>query len=54
MSGRQYRYSYRKCCAAVSARLLSPDMDWFNGATIDFSGGMMLRLIDMVLNEEGA
>ncbi|MEL6179683.1 MAG: SDR family oxidoreductase [Myxococcota bacterium] len=25
---------------------------WFNGATIDFSGGMNLKLIDMVLNAD--
>lgn len=34
--------------------LAGDDVDWFNGATIDFTGGMMLRLIDLVLNTEQA
>jgi NAD(P)-dependent dehydrogenase (short-subunit alcohol dehydrogenase family) len=33
------------------ALLAGEDVDWFNGATIDFSGGMTLRLMEMVLNE---
>lgn len=33
------------------ARLLDDDLEWFNGATIDFTGGMTLRLLDLVLNE---
>ncbi len=36
------------------ALLCRPDVDWFNGATIDFSGGMTLRLLDLVLNEGDA
>ena len=31
--------------------LVGDDVDWFNGATIDFTGGMTLRLLDLVLNE---
>lgn len=30
--------------------LVGDDAAWFNGATIDFSGGMTLRLLDLVLN----
>ncbi|MFP2931526.1 SDR family NAD(P)-dependent oxidoreductase [Pyxidicoccus sp. 3LG] len=30
--------------------LAGDDAAWFNGATIDFSGGMTLKLIDLVLN----
>ena len=33
--------------------LVGDDVDWFNGATIDFTGGMTLRLLDLVLNEPG-
>ncbi|MBN8230027.1 SDR family oxidoreductase [Corallococcus macrosporus] len=30
--------------------LVGDDAAWFNGATIDFTGGMTLRLLDLVLN----
>lgn len=44
----------RMCTVEEVARFVSvlsgPDATWFNGATIDFTGGMMLRLIDLVLN----
>jgi NAD(P)-dependent dehydrogenase (short-subunit alcohol dehydrogenase family) len=47
----------RLCTVEEVARfvrvLVGDDADWFNGATIDFSGGMMLRLIDLVLNPPG-
>ena len=33
------------------AVLAGDDVDWFNGATIDYTGGMMLSLLDIVLNE---
>jgi len=29
--------------------LAGEDAAWFNGATIDFTGGMTLKLIDLVL-----
>jgi hypothetical protein len=29
--------------------LAREDTEWFNGATIDFTGGMTLRLLDIVL-----
>lgn len=32
--------------------LAGPQVDWFNGATIDFTGGMTLRLLDLVLRPE--
>lgn len=45
----------RLCTVQEVARLVSllcsDDADWFNGATIDFTGGMMLKLIDLVLND---
>lgn len=44
----------RICTVEEVARFVSvlcgDDVDWFNGATIDFTGGMMLKLIDLVLN----
>ncbi len=44
----------RMCTVEEVARFVSllagPDVDWFNGATIDFTGGMTLRLLDLVLN----
>ncbi|HEX8439406.1 SDR family oxidoreductase [Archangium sp.] len=44
----------RMCTVEEVARLVSvlvgEESSWFNGATIDFTGGMMLRLIDLVLN----
>lgn len=46
--------SGRMCTVQEVARfvsvLLGDAVDWFNGATIDFTGGMTLRLIDLVLN----
>lgn len=47
----------RMCTVQEVARfvsvLLGDDVDWFNGATIDFTGGMTLRLLDLVLNPPG-
>jgi NAD(P)-dependent dehydrogenase (short-subunit alcohol dehydrogenase family) len=40
--------------ARFASLLCGDDVDWFNGATIDFTGGMMLKLIDLVLNERAA
>ena len=44
----------RMCTVEEVARfvtvLAGEDAAWFNGATIDFSGGMTLRLMDLVLN----
>lgn len=44
----------RMCTVEEVARfvtvLVGEDAAWFNGATIDFSGGMTLRLMDLVLN----
>jgi NAD(P)-dependent dehydrogenase (short-subunit alcohol dehydrogenase family) len=44
----------RMCTPEEVARfvplLLRDEADWFNGATIDFTGGMTLRLLDRVLN----
>jgi NAD(P)-dependent dehydrogenase (short-subunit alcohol dehydrogenase family) len=49
--------SGRMCTVQEVARfvsvLLGEDVDWFNGATIDFTGGMTLRLLDLVLNPPG-
>lgn len=43
----------RMCTVEEVARfvslLLQPACGWFNGATIDFTGGMTLRLFDMVM-----
>jgi len=43
----------RMCTVEEVARfvslLLRPDCGWFNGATIDFTGGMTLRLFDIVM-----
>jgi len=43
----------RMCTVEEVARfvtvLVGEDAAWFNGATIDFSGGMTLRLMDLVL-----
>jgi NAD(P)-dependent dehydrogenase (short-subunit alcohol dehydrogenase family) len=45
----------RMCTVQEVARFVSvlagEHVDWFNGATIDFTGGMTLRLLDLVLNE---
>ncbi|MBZ4423165.1 SDR family NAD(P)-dependent oxidoreductase [Myxococcus sp. RHSTA-1-4] len=44
----------RMCTVEEVARfvtvLAGEDAAWFNGATIDFSGGMTLKLLDLVLN----
>lgn len=44
----------RMCTVEEVARfvtvLTGDDAGWFNGATIDFTGGMTLRLMDLVLN----
>jgi NAD(P)-dependent dehydrogenase (short-subunit alcohol dehydrogenase family) len=44
----------RMCTVEEVARFVSvltgEDAAWFNGATIDFSGGMTLKLMDLVLN----
>jgi 3-oxoacyl-[acyl-carrier protein] reductase len=44
----------RMCTVEEVARFVSvlvgDDAAWFNGATIDFTGGMTLRLMDLVLN----
>jgi NAD(P)-dependent dehydrogenase (short-subunit alcohol dehydrogenase family) len=46
--------SGRMCTVEEVARLVpvlvGNEAGWFNGATIDFTGGMMLRLLDLVLN----
>jgi len=39
--------------AGVVSLLLRPEAAWFNGATIDFSGGMALRLLDVILRPGG-
>ncbi|RKH58240.1 SDR family oxidoreductase [Corallococcus aberystwythensis] len=39
--------------ARIVPSLLGEEAEWFNGATIDFTGGMTLRLLDLVLNEQG-
>jgi NAD(P)-dependent dehydrogenase (short-subunit alcohol dehydrogenase family) len=36
-------------CVSVLAR---EETEWFNGATIDFTGGMALRLLDLVLRPD--
>jgi hypothetical protein len=36
-------------CVSVLAR---DETEWFNGATIDFTGGMTLRLLDLVLRPD--
>ena len=38
--------------AQLVCLLLGPAAGWFSGATIDFTGGMNLKLIDVVLNPE--
>jgi NAD(P)-dependent dehydrogenase (short-subunit alcohol dehydrogenase family) len=35
--------------ADVVVLLLRPEAAWFNGATIDFTGGLTLRLLDLIL-----
>jgi len=51
---RKMNPSGRMCTVEEVARFISvlvgDDVDWFNGATIDFTGGMTLRLLDLVLN----
>jgi enoyl-[acyl-carrier protein] reductase III len=53
-SHRQMNPSGRMCTVEEVARFISvlvgDEADWFNGATIDFTGGMTLRLLDLVLN----
>lgn len=48
----------RMCTTAEVARVVSflagPDAEFFNGATIDFSGGMSLGLADLVLGRRDA
>lgn len=55
---RQMNASGRMCTVEEVARFVSVlagrDASWFNGATIDFTGGMTLRLLDLVLNGPGA
>ncbi|QRN95847.1 SDR family oxidoreductase [Archangium violaceum] len=45
----------RMCTLEEVARFVSTlvgdETEWFNGATIDFTGGMTLRLLDLLLNE---
>jgi NAD(P)-dependent dehydrogenase (short-subunit alcohol dehydrogenase family) len=36
--------------ARFAATLVGEETEWFNGATIDFTGGMTLRLLDLLLN----
>lgn len=47
----------RMCTVEEVARFVSmlvgDEAEWFNGATIDFTGGMTLRLLDLVLNGSG-
>ncbi len=38
--------------SGVVSLLLRPEAAWFNGATIDFSGGMALRLLDVILRPD--
>lgn len=40
--------------ARIVPLLLRDELDWFNGATIDFSGGMLLQVLDLLLNREEA
>jgi NAD(P)-dependent dehydrogenase (short-subunit alcohol dehydrogenase family) len=51
---RQMNPSGRMCTVEEVARgvsmLVGDEAEWFNGATIDFTGGMTLRLLDLVLN----
>lgn len=52
---RQMNPAGRMCTLEEVARFVSTlvgdDTEWFNGATIDFTGGMTLRLLDIILNE---
>jgi NAD(P)-dependent dehydrogenase (short-subunit alcohol dehydrogenase family) len=34
----------------VASMLLREEAAWFNGSTVDFTGGMMLRVLDPLLN----
>ncbi|MCO4747413.1 MAG: SDR family oxidoreductase [Proteobacteria bacterium] len=46
----------RMCTVQEVARVVSwlsgPDAEWFNGATIDYSGAMMSGLVDLILGGE--
>ena len=46
----------RMCTVEEVGRLVSflagPQAEWFNGATIDFTGGITLRLLDLVLRPD--
>ena len=46
----------RMCALEEVARMVSvlarEETAWFNGATIDYTGGMTLRLFDMVLQPD--
>ena len=48
----------RMCTAEEVARFVSvlarEETHWLNGATIDFTGGMMLRLLDVVLQPDSS
>ena len=48
----------RICTVEDVARFVSllarPETDWLNGAMIDFTGGMMLRLLDVVLQPDSS
>lgn len=40
--------------ASFVTLLLRDEAAWFNGATIDFTGGMTLRLLDLILRPDGS
>jgi NAD(P)-dependent dehydrogenase (short-subunit alcohol dehydrogenase family) len=48
----------RMCTVEEVARFVSvltgDEARWFNGATIDYTGGMTLRLLDLILNRKAA
>ena len=48
----------RICTVDDVARFVSllarPETDWLNGAMIDFTGGMMLRLLDVILQPDSS
>jgi NAD(P)-dependent dehydrogenase (short-subunit alcohol dehydrogenase family) len=47
----------RSCTYEDVGRIVSvlarDEGEWFNGATIDYTGGMTLRLLDIILQPEG-
>ncbi|MCY1019768.1 SDR family oxidoreductase [Pyxidicoccus sp. MSG2] len=55
---RQLNPAGRMCTLEEVARfvttLVGEEAEWFNGATIDFTGGMTLRLLDIILNGQRA